>query len=82
MIDTRKDLRPREKMQTKGVRCLSNYELLMAIIGVLIDDAMDAVERDPPSLKGVLPKNYSLEALDFFGRQKTPDNSLVLPAHS
>ena len=33
-------------------------------IGVLIDDAMDAVERDNPSLKGVLPKNYAREALD------------------
>ena len=33
-------------------------------IGVLIDNAMDAVERDNPSLKGVLPKNYAREALD------------------
>ena len=33
-------------------------------IGVLIDRAMDAVERDNPSLKGVLPKNYAREALD------------------
>lgn len=33
-------------------------------IGTLIDDAMDAVERDNPSLKGVLPKNYGREALD------------------
>lgn len=33
-------------------------------IGVLIDDAMDAVERDNSSLKGVLPKNYAREALD------------------
>lgn len=33
-------------------------------IGVLIDDAMDAVERDNPTLKGVLPKNYGREALD------------------
>lgn len=33
-------------------------------IGVLIDDAMDAIERDNPSLKGVLPKNYAREALD------------------
>lgn len=33
-------------------------------IGVLLDDAMDAVERDNPSLKGVLPKNYAREALD------------------
>ncbi len=33
-------------------------------IGVLIDDAMDAIEHDNPSLKGVLPKNYAREALD------------------
>jgi type I restriction enzyme M protein len=33
-------------------------------IGVLIDDAMDAIERDNPSLKGVLPKNYARESLD------------------
>lgn len=33
-------------------------------IGVLIDDAMDAVEHDNPLLKGVLPKNYAREALD------------------
>lgn len=33
-------------------------------IGKLIDDAMDAIERDNPSLKGVLPKNYAREALD------------------
>lgn len=33
-------------------------------IGKIIDDAMDAVERDNQSLKGVLPKNYGREALD------------------
>ncbi len=33
-------------------------------IGKIIDDAMDAVERDNPTLKGVLPKNYGREALD------------------
>lgn len=33
-------------------------------IGVLVDDAMDAIERDNPTLKGVLPKNYAREALD------------------
>jgi len=33
-------------------------------IGALVDDAMDAVERDNPKLKGVLPKNYAREALD------------------
>lgn len=31
--DKRKDLRPREKLQAKGAESLSDYELLMAIIG-------------------------------------------------
>lgn len=34
------------------------------LIGVMIDDAMDAIERDNPSLKGVLPKEYAKERLD------------------
>ena len=33
MSDRRKDLRPREKLQARGVVSLSDYELLMAIIG-------------------------------------------------
>ncbi len=33
-------------------------------IGNLVDDAMDSIERDNPSLKGVLPKNYARPALD------------------
>lgn len=33
-------------------------------IGKVVDDAMDAIERDNPSLKGVLPKNYARPALD------------------
>ncbi len=33
MSDRRKDLRPREKLQTRGPEALSDYELLMAIIG-------------------------------------------------
>ncbi len=33
-------------------------------IGIIVDDAMDAIERDNSSLKGVLPKNYAREALD------------------
>jgi type I restriction enzyme M protein len=33
-------------------------------IGVLVDEAMEAIERDNPSLKAVLPKNYAREALD------------------
>jgi len=33
-------------------------------IGKLVDGAMDAIERDNPSLKGVLPKQYARPALD------------------
>ena len=33
-------------------------------IGKLIDDAMDEIEKDNATLKGVLPKNYARSALD------------------
>jgi type I restriction-modification system DNA methylase subunit/very-short-patch-repair endonuclease len=33
-------------------------------IGLLIDNAMTALERDNPKLKGVLPKNYAREQID------------------
>lgn len=33
MSDRRRDVRPREKLQAKGAQSLSDYELLMAIIG-------------------------------------------------
>jgi len=33
-------------------------------IGTLVDNAMTAIERDNPSLKGVLPKDYARPALD------------------
>lgn len=33
-------------------------------IGKLVDDAMDAIEKANPSLKGVLPKDYNRPALD------------------
>lgn len=33
-------------------------------IGQLVDDAMARIERDNPSLKGVLPKDYARPALD------------------
>ncbi len=35
-----------------------------ATIGQLVDDAMAGIERDNPSLKGVLPKDYARSALD------------------
>lgn len=33
-------------------------------IGKIVDDAMDAIEKHNPSLKGVLPKDYARPALD------------------
>jgi len=33
-------------------------------IGTLVDDAMSAIERDNPSLKGVLPKDFARVGLD------------------
>jgi type I restriction enzyme M protein len=33
-------------------------------IGSMVDNAMDAVERENPSLRGVLPRDYAREALD------------------
>jgi type I restriction enzyme M protein len=33
-------------------------------IGITLDEAMDAIERENASLKGVLPKNYNREGLD------------------
>jgi type I restriction enzyme M protein len=33
-------------------------------IGQLVDEAMSAIERDNPSLKGVLPKDYARPGLD------------------
>jgi type I restriction enzyme M protein len=35
-----------------------------ATIGKIVDDAMSAIERDNPSLKGVLPKDYARPGLD------------------
>lgn len=33
-------------------------------VGVIIDDAMHAIERENPRLKGILPKNYARPELD------------------
>lgn len=33
-------------------------------IGQIVDEALDAIEKENPSLKGVLPKNYSRPELD------------------
>ena len=34
------------------------------IIGKMVDDAMTAIERDNPTLKGVLPKDFARQGLD------------------
>ena len=46
-------------------------------IGKIVDQAMIAVERDNPSLKGVLPKDYARPALDKqrLGELNRPDCS-------
>lgn len=36
----------------------------LATVGKDVDDAMDAIEKDNPALKGVLPKEYNKEKLD------------------
>jgi len=37
-------------------------------IGRLVDDAMEAIERDNPALKGVLPKDYARPAQATWGQ--------------
>jgi len=43
---------------------LQHQRAKLPSIGKDIDDAMDTIERDNPSLKGVLPKDYARPALD------------------
>jgi len=43
---------------------LQHERAKLPTIGKDIDDAMDAIERDNPNLKGVLPKDYARPALD------------------
>ena len=49
-------------------------------IGKLVDDAMVAIERDNPSLKGVLPKDYARPGLDKqrLGAADRPDRDIAL----
>lgn len=63
MSDRRKDLRPREKLQARGAESLSDYELLMAIIGSgnaqadvtkIARDVLKVLKRD---------RNFTVEAL-------------------
>jgi type I restriction enzyme M protein len=43
---------------------LQNERAKLPTIGKDIDDAMDAIEKENPNLKGVLPKDYARPALD------------------
>ena len=43
-------------------------------IGRLVDDAMAAIERDNPSLKGVLPKDFGRPNLDKIALGRRPEN--------
>lgn len=43
---------------------LQHKRAKLPTIGKDIDDAMEAIEKDNPSLKGVLPKDYARPALD------------------
>ncbi len=43
---------------------LQHQRAKLPSIGKDIDDAMDAIEKDNPNLKGVLPKDYARPALD------------------
>lgn len=47
-----------------------------ATIGKLIDDAMVAIEKENPSLKGVLPKDYNRPALEKRLSQRTTTEHL------
>ena len=43
---------------------LQHQRAKLPSIGKDIDDAMDAIEKDNPRLKGVLPKDYARPAID------------------
>jgi type I restriction enzyme M protein len=43
---------------------LQHERAKLPTIGKDIDDAMDAIERDNPNLRGVLPKDYARPSLD------------------
>lgn len=50
--------------QTSRWSYLQHQRAKLPSIGKDIDDAMDAIEKENPSLKGVLPKDYARPALD------------------
>ncbi|MGB4957587.1 MAG: DNA repair protein RadC [Candidatus Saccharimonas sp.] len=66
MTDRRKDLRPREKLAAKGVAALSDYELLMAIIGSGNAQAdVTKIARDVRAL--IVEKGSELTYKDLLG---------------
>jgi type I restriction enzyme M protein len=46
-------------------------------IGKVVDEAMLAIERDNPSLKGVLPKDYARKRRSWMRRLQRTSRSLV-----
>ena len=58
MSDRRKDLRPREKLQSRGAESLSDYELLMAVIGS--GNAQADVTKIARDLLKILQQNHTL----------------------
>lgn len=62
MSDQRADLRPREKLQARGAEALSDYELLMAIIGS--GNAQADVTKIARAVQKVIKEKGSNLALD------------------
>ncbi len=64
MSERRKDLRPREKLQARGAEALSDYELLMAIIGSGSAHAdVTKIARDVRKVLGEKGSNLTYEDL-------------------
>ena len=64
MSERRKDLRPREKLQARGAAALSDYELLMAIIGSGNAQAdVTKIARDVRKILGEKGSNLTYEDL-------------------
>ena len=64
MSERRKDLRPREKLQARGAAALSDYELLMAIIGSGSAHAdVTKIARDVRKILGEKGSNLAYEDL-------------------
>ena len=51
------------------------------VIGKVIDEAMTAIERENPNLKGVLPKDYARPTLDKTSLRDRSGETLFIDAH-